>query len=253
MKTKLIVSTVIVGLATMVYTARQREHQAVDIAREAVSRLAHQRPMLLGVSLHSDGVRHGHEVVPGGIHDFPLAFKTYPQLDRANTGVGVLQWDVYAYVSYRGDDGKIHWTTKRRLIPKGTAIISDGTIWILMRCGNQILFDPPSDPSTEATPPADIFPYTPSQPDTVPPVVSSPADPSLPITPGIVQPPQPSASVPTIPGPPTIPTPNVTPPIITPCCSVPPVNTPEPSTWALLGGGLLLLLISLRLWGPRRD
>lgn len=172
----------------------------------------------------------GHAVIPGGVHTLEAAHKAYPNLGRAS--LQSLRQSVFAYVSFRGNDGKLYWTAKRRLIPVGTAVISDGTTWILQRCGNQIRFDLPKDATVDYDPPTDVFPFTPDEPIALvaPEVHSSPAPP-LPIE-GVVPPP-PTTVVTTTPPPPQL------------CCFVPgppPRDVPEPATAWFLATALAFLV-----------
>jgi hypothetical protein len=102
-----------------------------------------------------------------------------------------------AYVSYRVDGKGIYWTSKPVLIMAGEEVITDGTNFIRVRCGNMIAFgsqspmeiEPATDTETivETLPPLpapylmailNATPTVPSGnlPQVIPPVVAPPAN-----------------------------------------------------------------------------
>jgi hypothetical protein len=55
-----------------------------------------------------------------------------------------------AYVSYRVDGKGIYWSSKPELIMAGEEVITDGTNFIRVRCGNMISYAPQSPAETDA-------------------------------------------------------------------------------------------------------
>jgi hypothetical protein len=93
---------------------------------------------------------YGHSLVKGGIHSLgelmdviardPLAAQHYKGFDITQAHFMRLNHNVFAYVSYRVDGAGIFWTSKPKLILAGEEVISDGTNYIRVRCGNMISY-----------------------------------------------------------------------------------------------------------------
>jgi hypothetical protein len=150
---------------------------------------------------------YGHSIVKGGIHSLgelldviatdPLAAQHYRGFDITRARFIRLDHDIMAYVSYRVDGKGIYWTSKPVLIMAGEEVITDGTNFIRVRCGNMIAFgsqspmeiEPATDTETivETLPPLpapylmailNATPTVPSGnlPHVIPPVVAPPAN-----------------------------------------------------------------------------
>lgn len=88
-----------------------------------------------------------YSVIPGGAHDrgeLQAAIRTdalvrehYRDFAVAWARVVVLQEDRHRYVSFRMS-GRIFWTAKRLLIPKGETLLTDGIHYARTRCGNRL-------------------------------------------------------------------------------------------------------------------
>jgi hypothetical protein len=119
-------------------------------------------PKPLSVSLHPyDAPRavYGHSIVKGGIHSLgelldviatdPLAAQHYKGFDITRARFIRLDHGIMAYISYRLDGKGIYWTSKPELIPAGEEVITDGTNFIRVRCGNMISYAPQSPIETD--------------------------------------------------------------------------------------------------------
>jgi hypothetical protein len=156
---------------------------------------------------------YGHSIVKGGIHSLgelldviatdPLAAKHYKGFDVAKAHFIRLDHNIVAYVSYRVDGGGIYWTKEPKLIMAGEEVITDGTNYIRVRCGNEISYaqqapvelDEPTDTETivEYVPPP--APTPPEYAENFPPSYvaqnGSPPETPPPPTPGTVYTPPP--------------------------------------------------------------
>jgi len=93
---------------------------------------------------------YGHSIVKGGIHSLaelldviardPLAAQHYKGFDVAHAQFIRLDHNIMAYVSYRLDKAGIYWTSHPVLIMAGEEVITDGTNYIRVRCGNLISY-----------------------------------------------------------------------------------------------------------------
>jgi hypothetical protein len=166
---------------------------------------------------------YGHSIVKGGIHSLgelldviatdPLAAQHYKGFDVAKAHFMRMDHNIMAYVSYRVDGGGIYWTKEPKLIMAGEEVITDGTNYIRVRCGNEISYaqqapvqldgptdtetivenvPPPAPPPTEYAenfPPSNVVlngspPETPLPPTsgteyTPPPIFFPPAPPAI--------------------------------------------------------------------------
>jgi hypothetical protein len=103
---------------------------------------------------------YGHSVVKGGIHTLgellnviatdPLAAEHYKGFDISRAHFIRLDHNIMAYVSYRVDGKGIYWTSKPELIMAGEEVITDGTNFIRVRCGNMISYSPQSPAETDS-------------------------------------------------------------------------------------------------------
>jgi hypothetical protein len=153
--------------------------------------------------LESPRAVYGHSIVKGGIHSLaqlldviatdPLAAQHYKGFDVTHARFIRLDHNIMAYVSYRIDGAGIYWTSHPVLIMAGEEVITDGTNYIRVRCGNMISYaqqspisldDEPTDTDTivEYVPPptgyAEDFstvngPLTSTQSDTPPPPIQT--------------------------------------------------------------------------------
>ena len=103
---------------------------------------------------------YGHSIVKGGIHSLgelmdviardPLAAQHYKGFDITRARFIRLDHNIMAYVSYRVDGKGIYWTAKPELIMAGEEVITDGTNFIRVRCGNMISYSPQSPVETDS-------------------------------------------------------------------------------------------------------
>jgi hypothetical protein len=103
---------------------------------------------------------YGHSVVKGGIHTLgellnviatdPLAAQHYKGFDISRAHFIRLDHNIMAYVSYRVDGKGIYWSSKPELIMAGEEVITDGTNFIRVRCGNMISYAPQSPAETDS-------------------------------------------------------------------------------------------------------
>jgi hypothetical protein len=102
---------------------------------------------------------YGHSIVKGGIHSVgelldviardPLAAQHYKGFDITRAHFIRLDHNIMAYVSYRVDGKGIFWTAKPELIMAGEEVITDGTNFIRVRCGNMISYSPQKPVETD--------------------------------------------------------------------------------------------------------
>jgi hypothetical protein len=126
---------------------------------------AHPAPPTTGrmVSVSSRAISvpvYGHSIVKGGIHTLgqllgviatdPLAAQHYKGFDISKAHFIRLDHNIMAYVSYRVDGKGIYWSSKPELIMAGEEVITDGTNFIRVRCGNMISYAPQSPAETDA-------------------------------------------------------------------------------------------------------
>ncbi|MGB6544763.1 MAG: hypothetical protein WA871_03875 [Candidatus Acidiferrales bacterium] len=169
---------------------------------------------LLSVSLRPmDAPRavYGHSIVKGGIHSLaellnviatdPLAAQHYKGFDISRARFIRLDHNIMAYVSYRVDGKGIYWTSKPELIMAGEEVITDGTNFIRVRCGNMISYAPQSPAETDS----------PTDTNTIVETFTPFSDPPLGIDAGI-------------------------PPSGTPSAGIPPAGTPPPGCCSSIGG-----------------
>jgi len=94
--------------------------------------------------------------VAGGIHSItelmaviardPRLAEHYKNFDLSKAHIVTLDHSVVAYVSYRLAKG-IYWEARPSIIAKGEQVITDGTNFIRVRCGNRISYAPgPTSP-----------------------------------------------------------------------------------------------------------
>jgi hypothetical protein len=99
---------------------------------------------------------YGHSLVAGGIHSIeelmaviardPRLAEHYENFDLSKARIVTLDHNVVAYVSYRLAKG-IYWEARPSIIAKGEQVITDGTNFIRVRCGNRISYAPgPTSP-----------------------------------------------------------------------------------------------------------
>lgn len=173
--------------------------------------------------LESPRAVYGHSVVKGGIHSLgelldviatdPLAAQHYNGFDITHARFIRLDHNIMAYVSYRIDGAGIYWTSHPEMIMAGEEVITDGTNYIRVRCGNEISYaqqapmeldeptdtetivenvPPPAPPPTEyaenfpssyvelnGSPPETPLPPSPGTEYTPPPVFFPPAPPAV--------------------------------------------------------------------------
>lgn len=94
---------------------------------------------------------YGHSLVAGGIHSIeelmaviakdPRLAEHYRNFDLSKAHIVTLDHNLVAYVSYRLAKG-IYWEAKPSIIAKGEQVITDGTNFIRVRCGNRISYAP---------------------------------------------------------------------------------------------------------------
>ena len=102
----------------------------------------------------------GHPMVPGGIHteeEFNAVRGLYPISD--GYVFTTIRKAGFAYVSYM-KNGQMYWTKKMRFMPVGLPVITDGTTFILQKCGNMARFDTPLVSETLPDEPSDLYPPT---------------------------------------------------------------------------------------------
>jgi len=88
-----------------------------------------------------------YSIVPGGIHDpkelervferDPVVAAHYHGFDFRRARVMQLTEDRTVYVSYR-IAGKVYWTTEKVRLHRGEKVITDGSMTLRTRCGNQV-------------------------------------------------------------------------------------------------------------------
>ena len=88
-----------------------------------------------------------YSLVPGGVHDpkeleqafehDPVLASHYRGFDFRRARVVELAADRTVYVSYR-IAGHVYWTTKKVMLHRGEKVITDGTMTLRTRCGNQV-------------------------------------------------------------------------------------------------------------------
>lgn len=177
----------------------------------------------------------GHAVVPQGIHTKQEFLNAYPDATD-NVRLIRLGSSIQANVSYVRD-GKTYWTQTPHVYAAGTAVWTDGKIFVLARCGNQLGWALPAGAVVEEFPPLDLDePVTPVRtyaPVDAPPVGTTvyaynppTNDPQPPVSEPPVYPP---VYYPPIPG------------------NYPTVTTPEPATLLLFLIGLAVLIAWVRL------
>ena len=135
----------------------------------------------------------------------PRLAEHYKGFDLSKAYIATLDRDVVAYVSYRLNKG-IYWEAKPSIIARGEQVITDGTNFIRVRCGNRISYAPG-------------FPTHPGEPEDIDIVVAlKPYDPPVepPATPPIADLPISPRPVPVLKAPPR--PPRVWLPPIFPCC-----------------------------------
>lgn len=92
-----------------------------------------------------------YSVIPGGAYspdELTLARRVdrvvaahYADFDGSATAVRTLPEKEFLYVSYRKGD-RVYWTTDKRRIPKGEAVLTDGKHLARARCGNRLATTP---------------------------------------------------------------------------------------------------------------
>ena len=210
-----------------------------------------------------------YSLIPGGVQD-ASDFAKHRVSDRVlmdhyrDVGAKLarvqLHRDQWMYASYRVADA-VFWTKKRVLVHAGEDLLSDGKNLIRARCGNRLSeqsrtpvkqFEPPVITTDRFTteivtlPPPELVahpgvPLVPPVPAEIPIVLPPPDQPLIPPE-SLVTPAPPLAPyVPVTPVVPVIPSA----PVIYP--SAPPVTViPETSTWLLMLGGLIAVVIAGR-------
>lgn len=193
---------------------------------------------LLGLAL-----TYPHSITPGGVQ--PGFLRLYPH------------GDMVAWVNYRGDDGRIHWTDRQVFIPQRQDVLVDrwGNLY-RGPCGNSISFLPPKE-------------FTPrAPPDMDEPRISWFPPPEIPGEPwsfAFDLDFAPDGYWPDVPLPPSTPSPRYPPVGHTPVGPAPPLTwadgfpwgspppgtvrvseTPEPTTWGMVELGILLLVLHAR-------
>jgi hypothetical protein len=151
-------------------------------------------------SLRAPRAVYGHSIVKGGIHTLgelldviatdPVAAQHYKGFDITRARFFRLDHNIMAYVSYRVDGKGIYWTSKPVLILAGEEVITDGTNFIRVRCGNMIAFASQLPMETESATDTDTIV------ETLPPLPEDVLMSSLEATPSI------SAGVPPVVAPP---------------------------------------------------
>lgn len=91
--------------------------------------------------------KYPYSVIPGGVYsaaELRQAIKRDPSLRSHYAGFDVnhaklvrLTADHYAYVSFK-QKNQIFWTRRRLKLPKGEALLSDGSQYVRCRCGNRL-------------------------------------------------------------------------------------------------------------------
>ena len=175
-------------------------------------------------------------VVCGGVHSvaqlLALHEPMYDHLDRSKLHEEMIGEDIWVFMTYR-KGGRVYSTKHKVLVHRGEWVITDGTYFLLERCGNLFTLDIlEANPTSELEPsPAELGDI--SDEETVAPTENSETS-----TPGIDQTTYPLPSQPSLPGGGIF------------CCggggSGPaPTRVPEPPT-------IFLLLLALPLLGVMR-
>jgi hypothetical protein len=94
------------------------------------------------------------ELVAAAAHD-PLVAGHYAAFRTSQTHVIHLEQDMSAHVSYRLRD-KIFWTTRKIVLKRGEALLTDGRELARTRCGNRISMDA-AEPTSPLEPPLEAF------------------------------------------------------------------------------------------------
>ena len=258
MKKVLLVSMVVVVILTIVcwrlFPRRDYQHgylspdpnsTSATIAPTVVTPAEKRRP------------RDRFAVIPGGItcDDLATIVAIYPTFESTKCKMIKLAADADVYVAYRRN-GKMYWTQKKVHLATGEEVVTDGTLFIRARCGNN--FSSTAKKPTEINSPTGAELETPdTEPIPTPAETSSLTPPSL-LTPEFSEPSPPveteqPPSVEGGQGPPIeYPYPPIAitgggggfPPPVEP--PPPPATTPEPNTFLLLGSGLCIATFFLR-------
>jgi hypothetical protein len=150
----LVLVLAIAGVRKHSSVALAPSHGAVTVSHSAmvIPAAAPSGTMLAASSASREAPRavYGHSIVKGGIHSVgelldviatdPLAAQHYKGFDITRARFVRLDHNIMAYVSYRVDGKGIYWTAKPVLIMAGEEVITDGTNFIRVRCGNMIAF-----------------------------------------------------------------------------------------------------------------
>jgi hypothetical protein len=106
-----------------------------------------------------------YSLVPGGVHDpkeleqvledDPVLSSYYRGFDFRHARVVQLTQDREVYVSYR-IGGHVYWTTRRLTLRRGEKIITDGSMILRTRCGNQVS-EHPRTPTSTGEPSVDVL------------------------------------------------------------------------------------------------
>jgi hypothetical protein len=152
------------GFGTLSKRPRAASHAAVAATHTAIAThtVAPTGKLIAVSSQLVDAPRavYGHSIVRGGIHSLgqlldviardPLAAQHYKGFDITRARFIRLDHNIMAYVSYRVDGKGIYWTSKPELILAGEEVITDGTNFIRVRCGNMISYSPQSPVETDS-------------------------------------------------------------------------------------------------------
>jgi hypothetical protein len=111
-------------------------------------------------------------VVPGGVYSpedlaqavasDPVVSAHYGDVIPAAFHVENVNGPRQAYMSYRIGD-QIYWTKRKLALHDGERVLSDGSVTLRARCGNQ-LSDEPRQPTSDAEPPVQAFEGAPAAP-----------------------------------------------------------------------------------------
>jgi hypothetical protein len=167
-RTRILVTSSLCLLAVMWAFGYASNHssaasRSTAVSHNNISAHATTTGTLIAVSSRAIGPStpvYGHSVVKGGIHTLgellnviatdPLAAEHYKGFDISKAHFIRLDHNIMAYVSYRVDGKGIYWSSKPELIMAGEEVITDGTNFIRVRCGNMISYAPQSPAETDS-------------------------------------------------------------------------------------------------------